>query len=108
MTQFLVIFICLLLFAFIYIKKNHLHIDYHSFTEEGFIKIDNAFGVSCYCGKQGTGKTYSAIKFIEEQKEHFGYKIITNVHSYCFLVNKGINLDEYLKDKEKNNNYVRW
>lgn len=36
----------------------------------------------CYCGKQGKGKTYSAIKFLIEQKLAHNYKIITNVKSF--------------------------
>ena len=36
----------------------------------------------CYCGKQGKGKTYSAIKFLIERKLEKDYKILTNVQSF--------------------------
>lgn len=95
---YLIIFVFVVFLIFTYIKKNHIHIDYSSIIKEGFKKIDNNFGITCYCGKQGTGKTYSAIKFIEEQKEKFGYTIITNVKSYARL-NHAVNLDYYINHK---------
>lgn len=36
----------------------------------------------CYTGKQGKGKTYSAIKFLITQKLQHNYKILTNVKSF--------------------------
>lgn len=36
----------------------------------------------CYTGKQGTGKTYSAIKFIIDEKLRNDCLIITNIHSF--------------------------
>lgn len=52
------------------------------FSKNGFRKVDNAFGLFCYTGKQGKGKTYSAIKFLIEQKLQHNYKILTNVKSF--------------------------
>ena len=52
------------------------------FLEDGFQKIDNDFGLFCYTGKQGKGKTYSAIKFLIERKLDKNYVILTNVHSF--------------------------
>ena len=52
------------------------------FSKNGFRKVDNAFGLFCYTGKQGKGKTYSAVKFLIEQKLKNNYKIITNVKSF--------------------------
>lgn len=60
----------------------HLSIDWKSLYRKGFKKIDNAFGLFCYCGKQGHGKTYSAVKFCIEQKLKNNSTIITNVKSF--------------------------
>lgn len=78
------VFIPIVLLAFIlyYIITNHIHVDWKSFFKKGFQKNDNFFGVYCYSGKQGTGKTYSAIKFIIDMKLKYNYKIITNVKSF--------------------------
>lgn len=59
-----------------------LSIDWKSLYRKGFQKIDNAFGLFCYTGKQGHGKTYSAIKFCIDRKMQTNCKIITNVSSF--------------------------
>ena len=78
------IFIFILLIIFILYFKFYLkiHIDIKSFFRRGFKKYDNAFGLFCYTGKQGKGKTYSAIKFCIDQKIQHNYKIITNIKSF--------------------------
>lgn len=40
------------------------------------------FGLYCYDGKQGTGKTYSAVRFVIDMYKKFGYIVITNIKSY--------------------------
>lgn len=72
----------ILIFFVFFIFNNKIHIDFKSFFKRGFKKIDNDFGLFCYTGKQGKGKTYSAIKFLIEQKLAKNYKIITNVKSF--------------------------
>lgn len=50
--SFLIV-ILLIMFLF-YIKfQLKLSIDWKSLSRKGFQKIDNAFGLFCYCGKQG-------------------------------------------------------
>lgn len=80
--MFLFIFTIIIVFILYYLITNHVHVDLKSFFKKGFKKQDNFFGVYCYTGKQGTGKTYSAIKFIIDMKLKYGYKIITNVKSF--------------------------
>lgn len=80
--MFLLILICSFIMFMIYIIKNHIRVDFASFFKKGFKKLDNKFGLFCYTGKQGTGKTYSAIKFCIKQKLANDYKIITNVKSF--------------------------
>lgn len=71
-----------ILYLIFYLNTNAIHIDFKSFFRKGFQKVDNQFGLYCYTGKQGKGKTYSAIKFLIEQKLDNDYIIITNVHSF--------------------------
>lgn len=94
MTQ--LILICIIFFIFSVFWGKHLHIDYKSFFKEGFKKLDNKFGIYCYTGKQGTGKTYSAVKFNKEQMASEGYKTITNIKSLAFR-NGGVTLREFKK-----------
>lgn len=79
MSFLFIIFIIYLLFSFI---NSKIHIDIKTFFKKGFKKLDNAFGLYCYTGKQGKGKTYSAIKFLIEQKIEHNYIILTNVKSF--------------------------
>lgn len=78
-------FIAILIFIVVFFKvviSNKLYIDFKSFFCKGFKKFDNAFGLFAYTGKQGKGKTYSAINFAIEQKLKFNYVILTNIKSF--------------------------
>ena len=59
-----------------------LSIDFKSLYRKGFKKIDNQFGLFAYCGKQGKGKTYSAVKFCIDRKLATNCIIYTNVTSF--------------------------
>lgn len=76
------ILIIIIIIVLLKIYQLKLSIDFKSFFKKGFKKVDNAFGLFCYTGKQGKGKTYSAIKFLIEQKLQYNYKILTNVKSF--------------------------
>lgn len=78
------IFIIFILVLFLYYLKCvlKLSIDWQSLYRKGFQKIDNAFGLFCYTGKQGKGKTYSVIRFCVDRKLATDCQIITNVTSF--------------------------
>lgn len=63
----------ILLFIFILIiflqSKFKLKIKWLTFLKKGFKPNKNRFGVYCYCGKQGSGKTYSVIEFLNDNKD---------------------------------------
>ena len=46
-----------------------IKIKWKTFTKKGFIPIRGNFGVYCYCGKQGTGKTYSVVEYLLDNKK---------------------------------------
>lgn len=76
------IFILIVVVIFFYLKfVIHLKVDFKSFFRRGFSKIDDLFGLILFVGKQGKGKTYSAIQYIEELKTD-NTIILTNVKSY--------------------------
>ena len=52
------IFVLVLVFRF---RKTKIKIK--TFFRKGFAPKRGRFGVYCYCGKQGSGKTYSAVEF---------------------------------------------
>lgn len=59
-----------------------LKIKWSTLFKKGFRKENNKFGLYCFTGKQGTGKTYSAVELAISLKLKYNYKIITNVHSF--------------------------
>ena len=64
---FLIIIIVLIIIFFV--KFRHTKIKFKTFFKKGFSPIRGKFGVYCYCGKQGSGKTYSAVEFILNNKD---------------------------------------
>lgn len=53
----------------ILIRFRHTKIKFKTFLKKGFAPKRGKFGVYCYCGKQGSGKTYSAVEFILNNKD---------------------------------------
>lgn len=76
------IFFIFIITIIIKIYQLKLIVDVRSFFKRGFKKRNERFGLHCYTGKQGTGKTYSSIKFCIDEKFRTGCKIITNVKSF--------------------------
>lgn len=67
----IVVFIVLIFYNF-----RHVKIKFKTFFRKGFRPNRGVFGVYCYCGKQGSGKTYSVVEYLRENKNK---KIYANV-----------------------------
>ena len=104
------IIVLLILFKIFFIEK--IHVDFRTFFRKGFEKLDNKFGLYCYTGKQGKGKTYSAIKFLIDRKIKDGYIILTNVFSFNYFTDtlyfQDINemIDFILEHENDGNKYI--
>lgn len=73
MIQILIIAIII---AILY-NFRHVKIKFSTFFRKGFAPKRGKFGIYCYCGKQGSGKTYSAVEFLINNKDK---RIYSNVH----------------------------
>lgn len=73
--MYLFIFFVILL-VFLLIRFRHTKIKFKTFLKKGFAPKRGRFGVYCYCGKQGSGKTYSVVEFLKQQKD---IKIYSNI-----------------------------
>lgn len=99
------IIIVIIAFIFYYCISNHIRVDFKSLFKKGFEKNDNYFGLYCYTGKQGTGKTYSCVNFLIKNKILHNYIVITNVKSFnafndtIYLTNIN-NIIDYLEEHE--------
>lgn len=74
--MYLLIFFIILL-VFLFIRFRHTKIKFKTFFKKGFAPKRGRFGVYCYCGKQGSGKTYSVVEFLKQQDKDM--KIYSNI-----------------------------
>ena len=73
-----IIGIILIIFIVITIINRKIRIKFKTFFKRGFKPTRGKFGIYCYCGKQGKGKTYSAVEFLLQNKDK---KIYANLKS---------------------------
>lgn len=74
MIKLLIIVLLIALLAFM--RSNKIKIKFKTFFKKGFAPKRGKFGVYCYCGKQGQGKTYSAVEYLLQNKDK---RIYSNV-----------------------------
>ena len=78
----LLILIMFIIYFFLLIFRFKIHFDWKSLFKAGFSKKDDKFGLYTYCGAQGEGKTYSAVRMAINLKNTDDYIIITNLKSF--------------------------
>lgn len=64
---------------------NKVKIKWKTFLKKGFLPVRGDFGVYCYCGKQGNGKTYSIVEYLLDNRK--------NIEVFCNI--SGIENIEY-------------
>lgn len=88
---FIVLFSILWFYLFFYLK---VEIDLVSFLKRGFSARRGRFGVYCFCGKQGSGKTFSTVNFL---LKHRNMPIYSNIKLTDLEYNYFSGFDELLK-----------
>lgn len=76
--------------GFIYLRYvMKVRIKYKTFLRKGFIPNRGIFGVYCYCGKQGQGKTYSVVEFLHNNKDMPIYANLKSIKGlqYTYIAN---------------------
>lgn len=61
-----------------FLWSNHIKIKWRTLLSKGFGVNNNKYGVYCYCGKQGSSKTFSVVEFLLENKDK---KIYANLET---------------------------
>ena len=92
------ILILILIFLIVYFVVNKIRIDFPSFLKKGFQARRGQFGVYCFVGKQGSGKTFSVVNFI---LRNLDMPIYSNVELKGIKYNHFSGLDELLKIDQK-------
>lgn len=83
----------------LFIRFRHTKIKWKTFFRKGFAPKRGKFGVYCYCGKQGSGKTYSAVEFILNNKNMPIYSNVGSIKGVDYTYFTGF--DQLLQLREK-------
>ena len=78
------ILILILVIGVIFLHQNKIKIKWPTFLKKGFSPDRGKFGVYCYCGKQGQGKTDSVVEFLLQNKDKRIYSNITSLQGVKF------------------------
>lgn len=92
-------FIFILFILVFLIKFRHTHIKWRTFLRKGFAPKRGKFGVYCYCGKQGSGKTYSVVDFLRDNQDMEIYANISTLTGINYTYFNGFNQLLDLRDK---------
>lgn len=92
-------FLLLLLIFIILFKFRHTKIKFKTFLKKGFAPRRGKFGVYCYCGKQGSGKTYSCVEFLLNNSNLPIYANVNSIKGCDYTYFNGF--DELLKLRDK-------
>ncbi len=92
------ILIIMFIIALFYCLRN-TKIKWRTFLKKGFAPKRGKFGVYCYCGKQGQGKTYSVVEYLKEHKDMEIYANIKSIEGIDYTYFSGF--DELLKLRDK-------
>lgn len=90
----------LILIIVLLIRFRHTKIKWKTFFRRGFAPKRGKFGVYCYCGKQGSGKTYSAVEFILNNKNMPIYSNVGSIKGVDYTYFSGFDQLLQLRDKK--------
>ncbi len=88
-----------ILLIFLLIRFRHVKIKFKTFFRKGFAPKRGKFGVYCYCGKQGQGKTYSAVEFLLNHADVPIFANISTIRGVNYTYFSGF--DELLKLRDQ-------
>lgn len=93
MVKILLIVVVIAVIAFF--RSNKLKIKYKTFFKKGFAPKRGKFGIYCYCGKQGQGKTYSAVEYLLQNQDKRIYSNVKTIQGVKYTPIGGF--DDLLK-----------
>lgn len=97
MIKLLIIVLLIALLAFM--RSNKIKIKFKTFLKKGFAPKRGKFGVYCYCGKQGQGKTYSAVEYLLHNKDKRIYSNVKTIKGVKYTPIGGF--DDLLKLRDQ-------
>lgn len=112
MILYLFIFLAII-FIIYYCVSNKVKIKFKTFFKKGFKVNKGIYGIYCYCGFQGNGKTYSCVEYVLDNYDKiilFSNVFINNIDMIYY---KGFDEMLLLRDKidyakSRKNNFIIW
>ena len=112
MILYLFIFLAIILIVY-YCVSNKVKIKFKTFFKKGFKVNKGIYGIYCYCGFQGNGKTYSCVEYVLDNYDKiilFSNVFINNIDMVYY---KGFDEMLLLRDKidyakSRKNNFIIW
>jgi len=84
--------------------SNKISIKLRTFVKRGFRPSRTNFGLYCFCGKQGSGKTYSIIEYLHHNKDKTIFCNIKGIQGIEYIYFE--DFDWILKNVDKFNNCI--
>lgn len=93
------------LFAVVVILKNKISFDFGSFLRKTIPLDRGQFGIYCFTGKQGSGKTYSLVKYIKKHR-HEALEIYSNISIGNLEYTEITSIEQLLSLKDKQHCFI--
>lgn len=100
----MIIFVIVCAILVFILIRNKIHVDLPSFVHPSLPLLRGIFGVYCFTGKQGSGKTYSVNKFLRKRSK--GRKVYSNVTLKDFEYIKLTSLEQLLALRDERECYI--
>ena len=102
-----------LFFIVFYCIKNHVKIKWKTFLKKGFKVKRGIFGIYCFCGFQGNGKTYSCVEYVMDNLKDIQLFSNVEINNIDYIYYKGFKQMLELRDKIDmakyyGRNYIIW
>lgn len=110
--MFLLLILIIIIIAIFW--RNKIKIKLKTFLKKGFKVKRGIFGIYCYCGQQGQGKTYSCVEYVKDNEENIqlfsNVEISTNIN---YILYHGFKEMLEIRDKidicrAENKSYIIW
>lgn len=102
----LAVVLILAVLLIVILMRQHIKIDIVSFSKPSIPLARGVFGVYCFTGKQGSGKTYSLNKFVRRYKKQKSAVIYSNVTLIDYEYTKITSVQHLLSLKDERNCFI--
>lgn len=94
-----------------YMIKNKVKIKVKTFFKRGFQVRKGIYGIYCYCGFQGDGKTYSCVEYVKDNKDNITLFSNVDISGIDYIQYRGFKQMLELRDsidfaRSRGNNFI--